>query len=176
MLIRLIADLPSLERETEKYLPEEDPDDLLSAQFEVGLAFSHFESSVDFHVSGFGQEHWPLSLQTDFVIFLEHLTSLYQWLHEDAKDEFVLDFYEQGVEREIHFARVKDLIRISCESHTDWTPYPTVESVFLSEFIKEIDMFISMLFLCLKLTSPLLYKNSSIIEWRKQLHPIAHLP
>ena len=56
----------------------------------------------EFVVSGFGQNSWPVDVQTDLPVFLEQLPSALLAVSKCAMAE--IDFYEQGVERSIALA------------------------------------------------------------------------
>ena len=169
MHIRLIPNIEKLKSIKNKYTFDDYPEDLLSCQFEVGLAFSSFRSLFDFHVSGFGEERWPLSLETDFVILLEQLLPFCEWIFGSTEDNFIIDFYEQGVERVIHYSRRAEIIKITCESYTDWVPNPKTEFISKNDLIAEITAFITALFLILQKISPILVENVLIKEWKERL-------
>lgn len=69
-----------------------------------------------FVVSGFGQEKWPVSVDTDLPIFLEQLPDLLKSI--ESRKNFRLDFYEQGVERYLSFILSDAEYSISCISFT----------------------------------------------------------
>lgn len=80
-----------------------------------------------FEVSGFGDPAWPVTVATDLPVFLEQLPEAIS--RASAGENFVLDFYEQGVERRLSFQRSSDSYGILCESSTDWAPDPATEMI-----------------------------------------------
>ncbi|MFY2562005.1 hypothetical protein ACN469_30705 [Corallococcus terminator] len=105
---------------------DEELDDVRSILADVCTALAE-TGTVDFVVSGFGQEHWPVDVQTDLVVFLEQLSEALTSI--DAEAPFILDFYEQGLERSLHFEFQSHHYLARCESHTEWRPAPMVESI-----------------------------------------------
>ncbi len=99
--------------------------DICEALDEMGAA--------DFLVSGFGQERWPVDVRTDLAVFLEQLPRTLASVQSGSS--FTLDFYEQGVERTIHFERDGEEYSARCESRTDWTPAPSTERVGRMELL-----------------------------------------
>jgi hypothetical protein len=83
--------------------------------------------SVDFIVSAFGQERWPVDVRTDLPVFFEQLPDALAAV--EAGSSFSLDFYEQGVERFVHFELKGEQYSARCESHTGWRPEPAVETI-----------------------------------------------
>lgn len=75
-------------------------DCFLSYLFFLSELSNEFEGYC-FHISGFGEDAWPLEDSTELVIFLEQLPEIVI----SAKKEvaFVVEFFEQGFERELRF-------------------------------------------------------------------------
>ena len=67
---------------------------------------------IDFDVTGFGCDSWPVTVETDLLVIVEQLPDTLQALRATA--DFDLDFYEQGIERRIFFERQGDDYRIRC--------------------------------------------------------------
>lgn len=84
-------------------------------------------SSAEFVISGFGQDRWPVDARTDLATLLEQLPSAIASIQSGVS--FSLDFYEQGVERTIHFERTGDNYSAHCESRSNWQPSPTIETI-----------------------------------------------
>ena len=77
-----------------------------------------------FQVSGFGQTSWPVDIRTDFATVLEQMPDLMTKLVH-ASGDFSLDFYEQGIERELKFLWKDTEATIDCVSRTAWNPSPS---------------------------------------------------
>ena len=83
--------------------------------------------SVDFVVSGFGQDRWPVDVRTDLCTFLEQLPAAVAAI--DAQSAFSIDFYEQGLERFISFEPSGDSYIAHCKSWGEWRPEPETERI-----------------------------------------------
>jgi hypothetical protein len=70
---------------------------------------------VRFQVEGFGDSPWPVDIEADFEIVLEQLPQLLKFLDTTASSTADLDFYEQGIERQLVFTKTGDLIKINCQ-------------------------------------------------------------
>ena len=79
---------------------------------------------VEFVVSGFGQERWPLDVAFDL---LHCLWGIEQVVDSIARGEpAVLGFWEQGRARDIAFEPIGDQLRVECRSgEDDWAPDPS---------------------------------------------------
>ncbi len=85
----------------------------------------------EFVVSGFGQERWPVDVETDLPVFLEQLPSALRAVHEGVSTD--IDFYEQGIERAIALEPAGRKYLATCTSRTRWQPNPTVEEMPVDE-------------------------------------------
>lgn len=79
-------------------------------------------SDNEFEVGGFGEENWPVDIRTDLPIFLEQLPEIINSVI--AHSEFVIDFYEQGIQRKVVFQPTTEGYCVKCESFTAWKPKP----------------------------------------------------
>ena len=83
---------------------------------------SHLSENVanEFIVQGFGDDSWPVDVYTDLVVFLEQLPFVIEkvWYQE----EVTLQFYEQGVQRNIIMRPKGALVELECVSFTSWQP------------------------------------------------------
>lgn len=79
--------------------------------------------SVKFKVSGFGQNEWPVDCRIDLATVMEQVPEILKKIELNQYD-FILDFYEQGMERQVTFSPDKDAIMLTCSSRTHWTPDP----------------------------------------------------
>ena len=90
-----------------------------------------------FRVSGFGQPEWPVDLRVDLLVIVEQLPNALTYIDKDHA-EFSLDFYEQGIERYLHFNISRNgFVNIACTSETDWKPHPP-EIVLPTEQVREM--------------------------------------
>lgn len=80
------------------------------------------QTDARFHVSGFGQASWPVDVSYDLSAVMEELPRVLRALTNGADTD--LDFYTQGIERELTFQVSGEVTRITCESHTKWVPDP----------------------------------------------------
>lgn len=87
-----------------------------------------------FMVSGFGQNRWPMDVETDLTVFLEQLPSVLHAVHEGATT--AIDFYEQGIERKISLEPVGQKYLAACTSWTDWQPNPVIEELSSEELAR----------------------------------------
>lgn len=84
-------------------------------------------SAAEFVVSGFGQASWPVDVGTDLLVLLEQIPDAISSI--DLGVPFSLDFYEQGLERKIHFTPQGETYSARCESWTAWRPDPAIEAI-----------------------------------------------
>ena len=84
--------------------------------------------AADFRVSGFGQDPWPVDVRTDLPVLLEQLPTAIAASAEPTSG-FILDFYEQGIERRLVFIPSNQEFTVTCESDTDWRPEPAQENI-----------------------------------------------
>ncbi|SMO52780.1 hypothetical protein [Melghirimyces algeriensis] len=120
---------------------------------------------IKFIVSGFGQEYWPVSCLFDLSVIIEQLPEVMNKINSDDYN-FSLDFYEQGIEREIIFKDNGDgYIKLNCNSRTDWKPNP--DTIMMKK--GDINMIISDLlndFIYLgKRLCPSLVNHTLLKEW-----------
>lgn len=125
-------------------------EDLLNSEFElddvVAILISIcevFELSgmVLFVVSGFGQEKWPVDCRTDLATIIEQIPDILEKVRRGIFS-FKLDFYEQGIERQLVFEEKGALVKISCKSRTNWTPTPStihMEKVDVSKMFENFN-------------------------------------
>jgi len=90
---------------------------------------------LHFQVSGFGQDSWPVDISYDLATVLEQLPLAREQLLQKSGN-FSINFFEQGIERELKFSWGGDLVTIECLSRTNWVPNPKNEFISLSEVRK----------------------------------------
>lgn len=139
-------------------------DDGRSVIYDLCEIFSD-TGDISFSVSGFGQTEWPVDCVFDLSSVMEQLPEIIKKINNGS--DFILYFYEQGIEREVRFVCCVDHYVLTCKSRTDWNPDPDkikmnkedVRWMFMSlynNFIKLSDH------LC-----PNLARNSLLKKWLK---------
>ncbi|MFE4709568.1 hypothetical protein ACFRAM_01730 [Paenibacillus sp. NPDC056722] len=151
--------------ETEYIIPDSALDDAVAVLISICEAF---ESSlfVSFIVSGFGQDNWPVDCRTDLATIIEQIPDILEKTRAGVFS-FQLDFYEQGIERQLVFEEDKNLVRVTCISRTHWIPQPIsvfMEKVAVSTMFEEIysDFFDVSRVLCERLAN-----NTLLNNWKK---------
>lgn len=166
--MELKAEIPFNNIKMNDYVNNEydnDLDDGRSVISDVCAIFADTEN-LFFLVSGFGDENWPVDCRFDLPVIIEQLPDIINKI--DNKDfNFQLDFYEQGIEREIIFIDAGDLVYLECISRNGWVPETSkiemkkenVSTMFL-KFYKDFMLFSEVL--CNDLANHHLFK-----EWLK---------
>lgn len=143
---------------------EEDIHDVIDLCFEISKVFSYYEKDIKFIISGFGIGNWPVSLQVDFEVFLEQLPDLILWLFsiELHKENFILSFYEQGIERDVKFSIQQDKLNAICYFYDG--KYVN-EYMSLDAFKKNIKLFFDELTLGIRKLMPNLIERKIVSDW-----------
>jgi len=96
-----------------------------------------FESTgcISFYVTGFGEEKWPVDCLFDLTTVIEEVPQIINKINNDNYN-FVLDFYEQGIEREIVFQEHEGKVNLQCISRTEWQPIPNTITMGKEEIKK----------------------------------------
>jgi hypothetical protein len=121
-------------------IPEFDSNlhDPLALLMYVGEYLDNAEECA-FEVSGFGDEKWPVDLETDFSVFFSQLPCALLSVKEQCP--FTIDFYEQGVERTLEFENNGDFWLVRCCCQTEWIPTPDeiqLDSIYLEEMFQKL--------------------------------------
>lgn len=122
-------------------------------------------ASLDFFVSGFGQPRWPVDVRTDLPIFLEQLPRALACAR--AGKAFTIDFYEQGIERAIHFEPVRLHYIARCDSRTTWRPSPPIETIEAAELYVMLREARECLLRSLQAIAPRVAMNPSLHSWAR---------
>ncbi|MFD8871116.1 hypothetical protein ACFV1F_43435 [Streptomyces sp. NPDC059590] len=88
-------------------------------------------TDCQFHVSGFGQDPWPVDVSYDLSSAIENLPEAIEALKLGESAQ--IDFYGQGIERLVTFTPQGETVVIKCTSNTAWTPDPDTEEISLGE-------------------------------------------
>ncbi|MDO7908895.1 hypothetical protein Q5741_21195 [Paenibacillus sp. JX-17] len=97
-------------------------DDVVAVLISICEVFEQSEM-VSFVVSGFGQEKWPVDCRTDLATVIEQIPDILEKVSKGIFS-FELNFYEQGIERQLVFEEEGGLVRVTCMSRTNWIPNP----------------------------------------------------
>ncbi len=138
-------------------------DDINTLLADICDALSESEV-VEFLVSGFGQNNWPVDVATDMLCVVEQLNDILEKISVGRFD-FYLDFYEQGMERKLEFRSLANTVEVKCFSDTTWEP--NVANVCLDK-AQVRDMFFNLkLTFCsvAKIVCPLFCSHSWFSEW-----------
>lgn len=76
---------------------------------------------VQFVVLAFDDMPWRVDCRTDLLVIMEQMPEIITALSMGTYD-FRLDFYEQGIERDLIFKEKDDVIDVTCISRTAWVP------------------------------------------------------
>lgn len=102
---------------------DDELDDGRSVISDVCAIFANTEKII-FSISGFGEENWPVDCRFDLPVIIEQLPVIISKINNEDFD-FKLDFYEQGIEREIIFSDADDVVNLECVSRNGWIPKPS---------------------------------------------------
>ena len=70
---------------------------------------------VKFRIEGFGKEPWPVDVRTDFDTVIEQCCDFLEFLEIPSSKTGEIYLYEQGVERRLIFAKLRDLVQVQCK-------------------------------------------------------------
>ena len=124
----------------------------------------HENEKIKFHVSGFGQDKWPVDCLYDLVCIMEQIPDILKEVNLE-KSNFVLDFYEQGIERTINFNLKEDNYILTCKSSTDWKPNPEVVIVKRQDVKTMLEHLIKDFLELSRILCPHLRKQPLLVEW-----------
>lgn len=145
----------------------DDEFDDVSSVIEDACAILGESGAVRFSVSGFSDTPWPVDVATDLSVVLEQLPDAIKKARE-GKD-FVIDFYEQGIERTLHFHHQGDSTKIECSSrHATWTPSPSSLIVEPAQLEAMLRTLAANFLRSLEEVSPALARHEWIRSWSEQ--------
>lgn len=162
MKIEILIKTSDLKQLTPRsYDPEED--DVRSILIDICHSI---EGQVDFKVSGFGQDRWPVDTSTDLAVFLEQLPNAIRALKNRQPTN--IDFYEQGIERYLKISQSDDcdIYQIFCASNTNWKPNPETEKIHITELLKILSAAKDNFLQIINEISPSLTNHPWITEWK----------
>ena len=124
----------------------------------------HESKKIKFHVSGFGQDSWPVDCLYDLTSIIEQIPRILKDIAEDESN-FILDFYEQGIERTINFNLIEDNYILTCESNTDWNPIPQVITIKKQKIEIMLEQLVKYFLEYAGALCPFLSKQPLLVEW-----------
>jgi hypothetical protein len=123
--------------------------------------------AVSFEVGGFGQERWPVDVETDLAVAVEQLPGVLAAVSTEGKP-FELNFYEQGIERYITGTTRAGTTTFECMSMSlNWTAEPSVEHLPLVEAERMFRTLRDRYCSAVERVSPWLAATSVFEQWRR---------
>lgn len=150
---------------------DDDLDDITSLVMDI-CNYLDDEGLVSFIVEGFKGIKWPVDVRTDLSSIIPQVPPVIKNLAE--KKDCYIQFFEQGIERELRFwSNDGDIVIIECFSLLGEPATVETETIQRGELLKMLkslmDNFIqASKSLCPKITSHYLF-----IEWESAYHNIA---
>lgn len=117
-----------------------------------------------FKISGFGDANWPVDSLYDLPVFLEQLPSAIQALRSDVG--FEIDFYSQGMGRNIIFSVDGNTVYAKCQSLSSWQPNPTVEALSKQDLRAMLEASMNSLISFVEDNFPEDLSNPIFIKWK----------
>ena len=125
------------------------------------------QGAVQFRVAGFGDPDWPIDVEVDLSVLMEHVPAAIFSL--GRREDFVVHFYEQGVQRHLSFKHDGSSYRILCTSSTAWRPSPTEEGMSCKD-IEQMLVEVKHEFLRLaEAVSPGVTSHPWMVDWSDRL-------
>lgn len=141
---------------------DESLDDIRSILGDLCLAL---EQEGEFTISGFGQDRWPVDVGTDLLVLLEQLPALLRSLA--CGRPATLEFYEQGIQRNLVFTPAGDDFEVVCESYADWQPNPRVERVRQGDLLSMLQAVQHNFMEVVRSNAPELASHPWVLSWLK---------
>lgn len=128
--LRVQSELPAVLRAADLEVPQGDgmsPQDMLVQVLGAQCRALAVTGRVSFYVAGFGEDPWPVDVQTDLAVVIEQLPDVLSALRR-GDEVFCLNFYEQGIERYLTGTKRGEVVTIECMSLSlRWMPEPASE-------------------------------------------------
>lgn len=119
---------------------------------------------VKFIVSGFGEEEWPVDCKYDLPGIIEVIPGILRNM-EKGNYNFILDFFEQGIERKVIFNECDGVVIASCLSRTKWKAIPSVLKIEKTELNRVLKTFYKNFILYASIMCNDFIKNPLLTEW-----------
>jgi hypothetical protein len=120
-------------------------------------------SDCFFRIGGFGQSDWPVDVRYDLSTLIEQLPDTLDKVRSRLTAE--IDLCAQGVERTLRFEINGDLVVVSCESRTSWTPEFNVENIDYSDLLSMLESVATEFAESLRLVWPQLAGSVPFVNW-----------
>lgn len=128
--------------------------------------YLHQTGSIDFIVKGFGSERWPVNCQFDLPSVIEELPEIIQKFNNNEYN-CKLEFYEQGVMREIIVRDEEDgKLLLECKSLIQgWSPSPSYIIIEKSNVKKMFEEMFRTFITYARMVCPELLSEKLFIDW-----------
>lgn len=126
---------------------------------------------VEFIVRGFGPDPWKVDVWYDLPTIVEQIPGILEWIDNDNREVFELDFFAQGTERSLLLTVKDGQVEIECESRIDWHPDPKIEMSDLAVVDQMFSQVLTTFVSESKRYFPDLIESAYFAEWR-QIPPI----
>jgi hypothetical protein len=150
--------------EAEYLIPDLELDDPAAILTCICEAFE-ISQSVSFVVGGFGQDNWPVDCRTDLSTVIEQVPDILEKTRAGIYS-YELDFYEQGIERQLLFEEDMNLVKVTCISRTEWVPHPSSVIMEKSAVSKLFEEIYSDFMDCSKVICEALVNNTLLNDWK----------
>ncbi len=121
--------------------------------------------NVQFHFECLG-EKWNVYIWGDFSVFCEHLVGLYDFcMAKDEPDFFILDFYEQGIERKLEFSRYEGYILEIKNKSAGWEAPLQNELLNKDRLASDIRIFIEKIRSAVAIVCPAINELEMVERW-----------
>lgn len=120
---------------------------------------------ASFEVAGFGQDQWPVTVGTDLAVLLEQVPNAIRFMSKQDYPVY-LDFYEQGIQRQLILERLNRVAHLSCISGTSWRPEP--QSIIVDErhFQKQLLDLQTTFIWSMEVICPILTSSQLFFYWK----------
>jgi uncharacterized protein YjbI with pentapeptide repeats len=130
----------------------------------------HETGAARFYVIAFDDRPWPVSVRRDLSVVLEQLSGVLAALRSSA-DEFELDFFEQGIERNLLFHRTpSNWLTVEYSSNLDWNPPRSVENIDAADLERQIVELVESFVRAAQVVCPAAAGSPVFREWLNGLH------
>jgi hypothetical protein len=124
----------------------------------------------EFRVRAFSDDAWPTDIATDLPTVLEQLPAVMAGLRDGRA--FELDFYEQGLERVLHFEPSGQTVAVTWSSRQPaWSPSVSRIEVGRDQLVSMFAGLADQFCRCLQSACPDLAKNPWLRQWASSVRP-----
>jgi hypothetical protein len=117
----------------------------------------------------FAGERWPTDVRTDLSTVLEQLPVAARTLC----NAFEVDFFEQGLERTLHFKGADDMVEVSCTSrHPTWSPLTPTIHVERKQLREALRRLVARFIAAATVMNPEAVNHPWFIDWKQAVSRI----